>query len=170
MAYNHQFLSFSSFTRFPHYSLLLNFLETSDSMLLHFLPTYQYQPCLGFNSFPVQPRPPRYIISHYNTFTFWSLVLLTPFFFFSTLAPLMLEYCRESQGPPQIPQQNPWPSNSSESLYNPSKLPFPLLSVIVTISNLHNSLPVFNSTTSISYLPSKCVLNSSFKEKIAGFR
>lgn len=61
----------------------------------------------------------------------------------------LLAYCRESRHGGYTSQrspQNPQPPNSSESLHFPSKVLLPLTSV--SISDLHNSLPAFNSTTS----------------------
>ena len=123
LTYNHQFLSLScsSFTLFPpsHFTLAswkLLVLRSSIFSLsalfwLHFFPyPTQTSKIYPFNH------------SHYNIFNFWSLVLLIPFSFFLKLCPPRLpEYCwgggRGGRYTPQRTPQNPWPSNSSESLY-----------------------------------------------------
>lgn len=145
MAYNRQFLSFSLFTLLSHHTLLFNVMETSDSMLLYFLPTYQ--PCLGLNSFPIQPRPPRYLLSHYSICNFWSLALLTPLFL-KSVRPVS-EHYRDSGATTEATTKSMVIKLISISLHFPSKLP--LLLPSVTISNLHNSFPAFNFT-SISHL------------------
>lgn len=95
-------------------------MKTSGATLLHFLPTRQ--PCVSFNSFPIQPALTKYILSTTPTvipsttgrwfFSYHSSQVLSPQFQGTTAERMG----RRGGYKPQSPPQNPWP-NSSESTF-----------------------------------------------------